>query len=143
MAYHPKDFVLALLALRPGLVANIDFEVSDHGDGPVISRWERADVAQPTVAEIEAVDSAVLLQSQARFVARDMLAQLTPDDYARIHAAIATSAALGLLWSALLGQGEAPISVGSDRFRQGWAGIASALGNDRAHAIAAAIGIPV
>lgn len=143
MAYHPKDFVLALTSLRPGLVANVDFEVSDHGEGPFISRWERADVAQPTVPEIEAVDTDALLQSQLTFVARDMLAQLTPDDYARIQAAIASSAAFGLLWAALLGQGEAPISVGSDRFRLGWAGMTTALGTDRTRAVASALGIPV
>ncbi len=143
MAYHPKDIVLALKSLHPSLAANVDFEVSDHGDGPFISRWEREDLAQPTAAEIEAVDTDALLQQQVTFVARDMLAQLTPDDYARIQAAIASSAALGLLWAALLGQGEAPISVGSDRFRQGWVGMMSALDKDRAHAIACAIGIPV
>ncbi|QPF93775.1 XkdW family protein [Bradyrhizobium commune] len=143
MAYHPKDFVLALAALRPGLARNIDFEVSDHGDGPFISRWERTDVAQPTAAEVAAVDTDALLQQQVRFVAREMLAQLTPDDYVRIQLAITSNAALGLLWAALLGQGEAPISVGSDRFRQGWAGMTSALGSDRSHAIAAAIGILV
>jgi hypothetical protein len=100
-------------------------------------------VAQPTLAEIAAVDTEALLRQQMTFVARDMLAQLTPDDYARIQAAIASNAALGLLWAALLGQGEAPISVGSDRFRQGWSGVTSALGEDRARAIAAEIGIPV
>lgn len=142
MAYHPKDFVLALTSLRPGLAANVDFEVSDHGDGPFISRWERADPSPPTAAEIAAVDTDALLQRQMTFVARDMLAQLTPDDYAKIQAAIVSNAALGLLWAALLGQGEAPISVGSDRFRLGWDGMMSALGKDRAHAIASAIGIP-
>ena len=142
MAYHSKDFVLALTSLRPGLTVNADFEVSDSGDGPFICRWERADVPQPTTMEIEAVDTDVLLQQQATFVTRDMLAQLTPDDYARIQSAIASNAALGLLWAALLGQGEAPISVGSDRFKQGWTGMMSALGHDRAQAIAAALGIP-
>jgi hypothetical protein len=143
MAYHSADFVLALTSLRPGLAANVDFEVSDHGDGPFISRWERADVSQPTAVEIATVDTDALLRQQMTFVARDMLAQLTPDDYARIQAAITSSAALGLLWAALLGQGEAPISVGSERFRLGWGGMTSALGKDRAEAIASAIGIPV
>lgn len=143
MAYHPKDFTLALTSLRPGLVGNVDFEVSDHGSGPFISRWERTDLAQPSLEEIESVDTDALILQRATFAARDLLAQLQPDDYARIQAAIASSPALGLLWSALLAQGEAPISVAADRFRQGWTGLMSALGETRARAVADALRIPV
>jgi hypothetical protein len=57
MAYDPRYFVAAVLHLCPGLVANVDFEAADYGDGPVISRWNRSDVPQPTAAEIEAVDT--------------------------------------------------------------------------------------
>ncbi len=143
MAYQSKDYVLALTSLCPGLAVNVDFEVSDHGSGPFISRWERADLTQPTLAEIESVDTDALLREQATFAARDLMAQLVPDDYARIQSAIASSPALGLLWSALLAQGEAPISVGSDRFKQGWTGMMAALGEARARTIADALRIQV
>ena len=65
------------------------------------------------------------------FLARDLMAQLTPDDYGAIQAAIATSAPLGLLWASLLAQGEAQIVSSSTRFQQGWAGLTAALGDAR------------
>ena len=142
MAYNPSQIWLALRSLHPELVLNVDYELALIDGAPQISVWNRTDIAQPTGAEIETVDTDALLRTQATFLARDLLAQLTPDDYARIQAAIGSSPALGLLWSSLLGQGEAPISAGSDRFKQGWAGMASALGNQRAQSIAAAVGIP-
>lgn len=57
MAYQSKDFVRAVLSLCPDLVPNVDFEACDFGEGPVIGHWYRNDVAQPTQAEIEAVDT--------------------------------------------------------------------------------------
>jgi hypothetical protein len=75
------------------------------------------------------------------FLARDLLAQLTVDDYAAITSAIASNAALGLLWASLLAQGEQPISTGSARFTPGWAGLAAAIGATRAKVVAAALGI--
>jgi hypothetical protein len=76
------------------------------------------------------------------FLARELLAQFTTDDYTAIQAAVASNPALGLLWTSLLAQGEAPIMTNSDRFRQGWAGLTAAIGGPRAKAIAAAVGIP-
>jgi hypothetical protein len=75
------------------------------------------------------------------FLARDLIAQLTPDDYTAIQSAVAGSAALGLLWSALLAQGSAPISTASDRFKVGWTALSKTLGATRAAAIAKALGI--
>jgi hypothetical protein len=142
MAYHPSQIWLAMQSLHPKLVLNVDYELALIEGAPQISGWKRSDVAQPTQAEIEAVDTDALLRSQSTFLARNLLAQLTADDYARIQTAIGSSPALGLLWSSLLGQGEAPISASSDRFKQGWAGMTLVLGNQRAQTIAAAVGIP-
>lgn len=75
------------------------------------------------------------------FVARDLIALLTADDYTAIQAATAQSANLGLLWAALLAQGEAPIDTAADRFKAGWAGLSSALGADRAAALGKELGI--
>ncbi len=76
------------------------------------------------------------------FLARDLLAKFTPEDSAAIFSATNASAPLGLLWASLLAQGDAPISANSERFLQGWAGLSAALGDERAAAIAAAVGIP-
>jgi hypothetical protein len=75
------------------------------------------------------------------FLARDMLAQLTPADYAAIMPAINGSADLGLLWSSLLAQGDAPIETSTQRFKDGWAGLTSVLGADRVAALADALHI--
>lgn len=76
------------------------------------------------------------------FLSRELIALLTPADYAAIQAAVSGSPKLGLLWAGLLGQGDAPISAASERFQAGWAGLSAALGATRADAIAAALGIP-
>jgi hypothetical protein len=70
------------------------------------------------------------------------MALFTPSDYQAIMSSIATNAELGLLWSSLLAQGDAPISVMSERFLSGWAGLKQALGETRAGDISAALGIP-
>jgi hypothetical protein len=144
MAYNSAQILLAVLHLRPSLKVHVDFELADlnDGKGPFISIWNRVDIAAPTQAEIEAVDTEALSKLHATFFARDLLAQLTPIDYDNVLQAVGSSPALGLLWASLLAQGEAPISVSSDRFKQGWAGLARAIGVARAHAIAIAVGIP-
>jgi hypothetical protein len=76
------------------------------------------------------------------FLARDLMTQLTSADYAAIQSAVAGSADLGLLWSSLMAQGEAPISTASARFQAGWTALAAALGAARASAIAITFGIP-
>lgn len=143
MAYDPSQIWLALRNLRPTLVLNVDYELALIDGTPQISAWNRTDVVQPTKTEIEAIDTDALLRSEATFLARDLLSQFIPDDFVRIQAAIASNPSLGLLWSSLLAQGEAPISAGSDRFKQGWKGMTATLGDGRAQKIAAAIGIPV
>jgi hypothetical protein len=145
MAYNARDILLAVRNLRPGLANAFDFDLTDHqdGNGPAISAWYRSDVAQPSQAEIEAVDTDALVKAQATFLARDLLAQLSPADYVNIQDAIGGSPALGLLWSSLLAQGEAPISVSSERFKQGWTTLSKTLGADRSATIAKAVGIPV
>ncbi|PAY07193.1 hypothetical protein CK489_15445 [Bradyrhizobium sp. UFLA03-84] len=57
MAFQPEQFVIAVQSLCPGLMPRIDFEVTNDGTGPMISKWNRPDVAQPTPAQIEAVDT--------------------------------------------------------------------------------------
>jgi len=143
MAYNPSQIWRALRSLHPNLVLNVDYELALIDGAPQISVWNRTDVAQPTKAEIETIDTDALLRSEATFLARDLLFQLTPDDYGRIQAAIVSNPSLGLLWTSLLAQGDAPISADSDRFKQGWAGMTVTLGDGRAQKIAAAIDIPV
>lgn len=144
MAYNSKQILLAVEHIRPGLKLGEDFDLADHGDGngPFISAWNRDDLAAPTKA-VEEVDTDELLKDQSRFLARDLLAQLTADDYTNIVRATNSSPALGLWWAALLAQGDAPISISADRFKRGWGGMSQALGAERAGAIAHAIGIPV
>lgn len=74
------------------------------------------------------------------FVGRDLLAQLTPTDYAAVAAATTGNATFGLLWASLLGQGDAPILTNSPRFQSGWAALQQVLGAERAAAIASALG---
>jgi hypothetical protein len=144
MAYNPSQILLAVESLRPGLQLQVDFELADlnDGNGPFISAWKRPDAAQPTKAEIEAVDTDALSRAGVTFLARDLLSQLTANDYTHIMQATASSPALGLLWASLLAQGDAPIAVSADRFKQGWTGMSQAIGAERAIAIAQAIGIP-
>ena len=143
MAYNPAKILLAVESLRPGLQLQIDFELADlhDGNGPFISVWKRQDVTEPTKAEIEAVDTDELARANTTFLARDLLSRLTANDYVNIMQATTSSPTLGLLWASLLAQGDAPISVAADRFKQGWTGMSQALGADRTDAIAQAIGI--
>ena len=75
------------------------------------------------------------------FLARDLLALLTADDLAAIKAAVDADAELYGLWCATLAQGEAPISIESARFQAGWAGLTTALGEERAGELAAALNL--
>ena len=63
MAYNPLQFVLAVQSLCPGVQPFVDFLAADHGDGagPVISQWNRTDIEQPTLTQIQAVDTDALL----------------------------------------------------------------------------------
>lgn len=80
--------------------------------------------------------------SMPGFIARDLVALLSPEDYAAIQTAVAQNPALGLLWSSLLVQGEVPIQATAERFLAGWAGLKAAIGEERASAIGRALGIP-
>lgn len=73
------------------------------------------------------------------FSARDLVALLTPDDYAAISAAMAGNAQVGLWWSMLLARGEAPIRFDGATFTQAWAALTAVLGEERADAIEAAL----
>ncbi len=100
----------------------------------IIAEWEAAGgVISPYVEPVPV--------ARESFLARELLEQLTSADYAAIQSAIAANADLGLLWSSLLAQGGAPISVGSERFQAGWTGLAGALGADRATAIYTALNL--
>jgi hypothetical protein len=75
------------------------------------------------------------------FLAQDMLAILSDADCAAIQSAIASSVSLWKLWQSLLGQRD-PIDTSSDRFKQGWAGLKSVLGDARCGELATTLGIP-
>jgi hypothetical protein len=141
MAYSPAQILLAVQALRPGLTNNVDFELAVTDATPFISVWNRADVTRPTQAEIEAVDIDALLASRT-VLAQDLMSQFTVDDAAKIQAAISTSAALWLLWSAMQTQKD-PMAIASDRFRAGWSALVQVLGQPRMAAIAAALGVTI
>ncbi len=127
-----QDIVRALTALRPGAQWTLS------GDDLSALVWHDEAQARPS-------DDDILTRAAQppgpTFLARDLLAQLTTDDYAAITAAVAGSAPLGLLWASLLGQGDAPIATDSARFQQGWAGLTAALGQQRAGEIATALGL--
>jgi hypothetical protein len=128
-----------------------DYRLADHGvvvrasDGASIpddpANHDRAEY-DAWLAAGGAPDPYIPPVVEPSFLARDLMAQLTPDDYGAIQAAIASSTPLGLLWASLLAQGEAPVMSSSTRFQQGWAGLKVALGDARAAAIGSAIGIP-
>ena len=82
MGYRPAQISLAVQALRPGLLNNVDFELAVTEAAPFISVWNRTDVAKPTQAEIEAVDTDALLAPRA-VLAQDLMAQFTADDATR------------------------------------------------------------
>lgn len=144
MAYNPGDMVVAILSLCPGLRNTVDFEVADLGDGngPFLAHWYNKSVAQPTKAQIEAVDTDALIAAQATVLPQDIVAQLTADDMTKIQAAISSDATKALLWYAMVAQRD-PMVVGNARFRAGWAALLSVLGQDRLNAIAAALGVTV
>lgn len=88
------------------------------------------------------------------FLARDLIARLTVDDRIAIDRAtrvrdpvssdLATKAAqITLLWDYLKVQGDAPISVDSQRFADGWAALTEAIGASRAAELAADLAISV
>lgn len=75
------------------------------------------------------------------FLARELLAELTASDFSAIQTAIASSSALGLLWAALLAQGDAPMVFTNVRVQAGWQALSAALGDERMAEIAAALHI--
>lgn len=142
MAYHPAQFVLAVQSLRPGTKPLVDFMASDEGAGPFISAWLRADVNQPTAAEIEAVDTDALLKAPQSILSQDLMAQFTAADAAAIQAAVASNAQFWLLWSAMQAQKD-PMIVTNARFLAGWNALVQVLGQARMDAIATALGVSV
>lgn len=136
MSLNP-NFIAAAARLYPNADFTRDVRVQDDGAGPYLAEWHLSE-PPPTDEQI----AAVLAQPvPATFVARDLIAQLTPADYAAIQTTIASSAPLGLMWAALLAQGEAPIDTSAERFKAGWAGLSQAIGTTRAAEIAAALKI--
>lgn len=138
-------------AASPAIVVNV-IDYADDIDGetppgfapPLVAYRDDAGAASIGFAYVEGefVDPAPLPEpaSDPAFLARDLLALLTPDNYTAIQTAIAGSAALGLLWASLLAQGDAPIVTTADRFVAGWAGLVGALGAERCGELAAALG---
>ncbi len=142
MAYDRAQILLAIQNLRPGLENGVDFELACIAGKNQISVWNRTDVAAPTEAEIEAVDTDALLAARQQVLPQDLMAQFTADDAAKIQAAVAGSVSLWLLWSAMIAQRD-PMLTGSLRFKTGWSALAAALGQERMNAIAASLGVTV
>ncbi|NEU94814.1 hypothetical protein [Bradyrhizobium uaiense] len=141
MAFQPEQFVAAVQSLRPGLMPRVDFDVSNDGSGPVISGWYRADVAQPTQAQIEAVDTDALKAPES-VLPQDLMAQFTADDMGKIQTAIASSPANSLLWYAMVAQRD-PMWVTNARFLAGWTALVNILGSPRMSQIASALNVTV
>lgn len=141
MGYKPAQISLAVQALRPGLINNVDFELAVTEAAPFISVWNRTDVAPPTQAEIEAVDTDALLAPRT-VLAQDLMAQFTADDAAKIQTAISGNVSFWLLWSAMQVQKD-PMVIANARFQAGWAALVQVLGQPRMAAIAAALGVTI
>lgn len=141
MGYRPAQISLAVQVLRPGLLNNVDFELAVTDAAPFISVWNRTDVAQPTAAEIEAVDTDALLAPRA-VLAQDLMAQFTADDATKIQTAISGNVPFWLLWSAMQAQKD-PMVIANARFQAGWAALVQVLGQPRMTAIATALGVTI
>jgi hypothetical protein len=98
-------------------------------------------VAQPTAAEIEAVDTDALLAPRA-VLAQDLMAQFTADDATKIQTAISGNVPFWLLWSAMQAQKD-PMVIANARFQAGWAALVQVLGQPRMTAIATALGVTI
>lgn len=144
MAYQSKDILLAIQSLCPTLSLMVDYVLADLGDGqgPRITMWNSTAVAQPTQAQIEAVDTDALLAAQAKVLPQDLMAQFTTDDATKIQTAIATDISKWQLWYSLLAQRD-PMLVSNARFKAGWSALVTALGQERMNAIAASLGLMV
>ena len=105
----------------------------DFADG---ATDDQKSAAQGVIASFD------LVNEDRSFLPQEMLAQLEPADMLKINAAISADASgqMALLWAAFLGQRD-PISIMSDRYLAGAAGMTAALGDDRWSAIKKAIGI--
>jgi hypothetical protein len=141
MAYDPQYILLAVQSLRPGLEVYIDYELACLDGVNQISVWNRPDIAQPTQAEIEAVDTDPLLAPKT-VLPQDLMAQFTADDASAIRAAVDANASFWLLWSAMAAQKD-PMTVTNDRFLQGWGALTFVLGPARMAAIAASLGVTI
>jgi hypothetical protein len=75
-------------------------------------------------------------------LSQDLMAQFTVDDIAAIQTAITSNTQAALLWYSLLAQRE-PMRVTNVRFRAGWSTLVSVLGATRMAEIATALGITV
>lgn len=130
-----QQILKALQSLRPA--AEYNLRSND------LSGLEWLDQAQPrpTDDEINAAIAAAAAAPQGAFVARDLIAQLTPGDTAAILNAVSASPGMALLWYSLLAQGQAPIELSSARFQNGWAALTQVLGADRCAALATALNI--
>lgn len=146
MSYNPLYIDLAVQALCPGLVNHVDYTLSDKGDGngPYISSWTTTKFSQPTMAQLQAVDTDALSAAMASFLPQDLFAQFTPADMVKITAAVAgdTTGQVQLLWYSLTAQKDRMV-VGNARVKAGWAILVSVLGADRMNAIASALGVTV
>lgn len=106
MAYSNTDILLAVQSLCPTLQNHIDFELSNIDGKNIISAWRSATVAQPTDAQLEAVDTdaikAALLTPQS-ITDRQFFQQLavqsiiTEDEALQANAAVIPSELLTLI----------------------------------------------
>jgi hypothetical protein len=105
MAYHPDQIILAIESLCPTLKNFADYGVSNlnDGNGNFIAFWNSTTVPQPTMAQIEAVDTDALL-------AKASVPQTVSPRQAR----------LALLAAGLLDQVEASVSAAGGATKITW-----------------------
>lgn len=71
------------------------------------------------------------------FLARDLVALLTPSDIGAINAAAGQSSQIGLWLAMLYSRGEKPIDMDGATFAQAWGALTAVLGQPRADALLA------
>ena len=134
MGYKNTQIDSAVQHLCPGLVVNLDYELSELGQGPFIAEWRTDKYPQPTVEQLQQIDTEALAAASATVLPQDLIKQLTVDDMTKIQAAISSDATKALLWYAMVAQRD-PMVVGNERFKTGWAALLAVLGRDRLAAI--------
>ncbi len=115
--------------LRPGTRPNVDFVISDRGDGkgPHIERWMHAS-PRPSADEIAGFNAAAL--GPRYFLAEDLvrlLGTLPAAAQSELRRAIAGNDAVANFWWLLLSKGREPIDLQGATFPRAWSQLSSVL----------------